>query len=969
MSIISLSIARKRGLEVVPTTKHRLLSADDKELDVAGSTKFIIGGVTIEALVTPSIKDDLLLGWQDLRRLQVISEDFPSAPCVETVLKLDKTLPEGDCQLLETQIKLEFADVLHDSMPDTHMKGPPMRIELRDDVKVIPKKVTTTKQTPTHLQADAAKDIAMFLENGVIERVPVDEVTDWISPAFFVPKPKGGVRLVTDFTKLNLYTKRPVHPFPCATDIARAIPATAKYFCKLDAIQGYHQIPLDKDSRKLTTFLLPNGKFRYARGPMGLRSTNDCWCQRSDEAVAGLPGVAKIVDDILIWAPTLSILKERIRKVLNRCRTSGIAISRPKLRIATELNFAGFIVSSAGIIPDSKKLAAIRDFPPPKDVSGVRSFLGMVNQLGHYLPDLSKMTGNIRTLLKKDVAYQWLPEHQKDFEELKKTLTDKMMLHFFDPTLETSLLTDAASKFGIGYALVQRSAEGDLRLIQAGSRSLTSAELNYAPIEVECLAAVWAISKCKHYLYGMPLFHVVTDHQPLVGLFLKDLGVIENRRLQRLREKVIDYSFEVKWVAGKTHHIADALSRHPVDTVAAHDHSLNTILHAADPLLTPLLEAAKEDEVYSRLVQAVHTKTKAQVKSLLPTDPLRQFLSFWDELSIYENEEGRLVTYQAHRIVVPSTQRRRLLELLHRGHPGVVKMRQYAKQMYFWPGISNDIAQFVANCEKCFELLPSQPNLPLTQTVAAAPMEQVSTDLFSHGGREFLTLVDRYSGMIWCHRLSRSNTDAVTSILRGIFNNYGYPTKIRSDGGPQFRGPFDLWCSEHGVAHETTSPYNPQSNGHAEAAVKQAKYLLKKCDANLRHFEDALAAWCRTPRADGLSPADLFFGRRLRSLLPSIQPSPVSSTDLSHSLSKRALDREAAKARLDARSRPLPPCLPGQPVVLQNPHTKEWTDGGEVVKQRSADGQSYDVLTDQNKRTSRNRKFIRLKESADQPRT
>jgi len=382
----------------------------------------------------------------------------------------------------------------------------------------------------------------------------------------------------------------------------------------------------------------------------------------------------------------------------------------------------------------------------------------------------------------------------------------------------------------------------------------------------------------------LPLRHATFPCCYGPSTFLKDLGVIENRRLQRLREKVIDYSFEVKWVAGKTHHIADALSRHPVDTVAAHDHSLNTILHAADPLLTPLLEAAKEDEVYSRLVQAVHTKTKAQVKSLLPTDPLRQFLSFWDELSIYENEEGRLVTYQAHRIVVPSTQRRRLLELLHR-----------------------------------------------------------STDLFSHGGREFLTLVDRYSGMIWCHRLSRSNTDAVTSILRGIFNNYGYPTKIRSDGGPQFRGPFDLWCSEHGVAHETTSPYNPQSNGHAEAAVKQAKYLLKKCDANLRHFEDALAAWCRTPRADGLSPADLFFGRRLRSLLPSIQPSPVSSTDLSHSLSKRALNREATKARLDARSRPLPPCLPGQPVVLQNPHTKEWTDGGEVVKQRSADGQSYDV--------------------------
>ena len=168
-----------------------------------------------------------------------------------------------ECRRIERELRAEFSDVLVDKMPSTPMKGPPMIIELRDDIPIKPRKVTTTKQTPAHLQDAASKAVEDFLKDGIIERVPLDEVSDWISPAFFVPKPKGGVRMVTDFTALNKQIKRPVHPFPCAMDIARSIPSTARFFCKLDAIQGYHQIPLEKNSRKKTTFLLPDGKFRY----------------------------------------------------------------------------------------------------------------------------------------------------------------------------------------------------------------------------------------------------------------------------------------------------------------------------------------------------------------------------------------------------------------------------------------------------------------------------------------------------------------------------------------------------------------------------------------------------------------------------------------------------------------------------------------------------------------------------------
>ena len=175
------------------------------------------------------------------------------------------------------------------------------------------------------------------------------------------------------------------------------------------------------------------------------------------------------MDDILVWASTLEELVKRIKQVLKRCRAIGMAISSKKLNIGNKLEFAGFIVTQEGIVPDEKKLAAIRDFPAPKDVSGVRSFLGMINQLGHYLPDLAQKTEPIRSLLKKETKFQWLAEQQEAFEALKGSLTEKMKLHYFNPDLEPLLLTDAASKHDIGYALIQNDKEGKTRLIQAGS--------------------------------------------------------------------------------------------------------------------------------------------------------------------------------------------------------------------------------------------------------------------------------------------------------------------------------------------------------------------------------------------------------------------------------------------------------------------------------------------------------------------
>ena len=145
-----------------------------------------------------------------------------------------------------------------------------MKITLGGNIK--PYKALTTKAIPQHWIPEAERVLNNFLEKGVIERVPLEEPSDWVSPAFFVPKddsPTPRLRLVTDFSRLNKFVVRPVHPFPSAADIMRGIPADSTVFCKLDAVWGYHQMPLEEQSRKLTTFLLPSGRYRYKRGPMG----------------------------------------------------------------------------------------------------------------------------------------------------------------------------------------------------------------------------------------------------------------------------------------------------------------------------------------------------------------------------------------------------------------------------------------------------------------------------------------------------------------------------------------------------------------------------------------------------------------------------------------------------------------------------------------------------------------------------
>ena len=231
------------------------------------------------------------------------------------------------------------------------------------------------------------------------------------------------------------------------------------------------------------------------------------------------------------------------------------------------------------------------------------------------------VTAPMRELLRKDIAWTWEEPQRTSFSETKKLLTSTAVVSYYDPNLPTTMLTDASKLFGLGFALVQHDGNGRIRLIQCGSRSLTDAETRYAPSEQECLTIQWAISKAKHYLLGNPGFRVVTDHKPLLGIFEKNLCDIDNRRLQRLREKLTSFKFDLEWVEGKSHLIADALSRYPTDQPSSKTAILASIKNDNQDVDKFALNCYA-DETYKPLLDAVKTLTLQQLKTcLLYTSP------------------------------------------------------------------------------------------------------------------------------------------------------------------------------------------------------------------------------------------------------------------------------------------------------------------------------------------------------------
>ena len=852
---------------------------------------------------------------------------------------------------------------LSDKLLPKPMVGPPMKIQLTKDVPDRPKQAHTAVVVPLHYKEASNELIRSLLKDKVIRKVSNSTVTQFCSRSFVVPKPNGkGVRLVIDFSETNKYIQRPTHPFPAASELLQSIPPDSEYFCVCDATWGYYQILVHPASRHITTFIHELGRFEYLRAPMGLCASGDEWCRRSDDAVAGLPGVLKLVDDILIHGRTLEELFERIENVLEACNKHNIALSRKKFKIGKEAIFAGFHISKGGIRPTEARIEAIKLFPVPKDLRRLRGFIGLCNHLAKFIPDGAQITDPLRELTEKSKAFVWTPAQEEAFVSIKNALAHKLTLHHFDPKLSTFLVTDA-SRIGFGFLLYQEKTNDRgstcKRLVQCGSRSVNGPESRYAVCELEGLAVKWAITKCRYFLLGMQHFDVLTDHKTLKGVFEKCLSQVENVRLRRYREDLQGYNFTVSHVSGAQNIGADLLSRNPVwpaEPEDPNDHAVCKAISDAqrneDPTLTPLLEAASTDKEYQDLLQAILSDVKC--KHLDPEHIAHKYSAEWKNLSV---SVQNLVVLNNERIVIPATYRAELLELLHTAHCGIEKSKWKANQLYWWPGFAKDIEKRVKRCTECRRLLPSQPHQPIVQrNKATYPMEVLGSDLYELYGKHYLVVVDQYSGFPLVAKLFQLSTAATIAHLENWFNMFGECRVLISDNGPQYDSrEFQKYAKERHFVHLPTDPLRPSGNGLSESAVKNVKLLLQKYHADWKKFSRALLAWRNMINDSGSSPAIMFLGHEQRTCLPMLPGQYEFQLDSAVEAAQKRKDIRA-KQYASRGGKTLPPLQVGKFVLIKS--AKGWVTRARVTEV-CVPGRSYIVETGSGKKLRRNREMLR----------
>lgn len=278
-----------------------------------------------------------------------------------------------------------------------------------------------------------------------------------------------------------------------------------------------------------------------------------------------------------------------INKFLEITGSAGVVLNPSKFQCCKrEIEFAGFHVTDTSVLPLTKYLNAIWNFPTPQNVTDVRVWFGLTNQVAHYA-QLRDLVAPLRPFVKKNAQFEWSSELNEVFEQSKQQIVEaiKSGVEIFDKNRTTALSTDW-SKAGVGYYLSQKHCHCDLkipdccldgwRITLAGSRQLKSAESRYAPIEGEALALVWGLNQTKYFTIGCKDLTVITDHKPLVKVFGdREMDEIQNMRLFKLREKTFPWKFDIIYHPGKTHFVADATSRNPVGEAEDDDLSCSEI--------------------------------------------------------------------------------------------------------------------------------------------------------------------------------------------------------------------------------------------------------------------------------------------------------------------------------------------------------------------------------------------------------
>ncbi len=679
-----------------------------------------------------------------------------------------------------------------------------------------PIKLRSYKHSPKEKQIirDQVKEM---LENGVIE----ESQSPYSAPVVLAKKKNGKIRFCIDYRKLNDITIKDRHPLPLIADTINLM-TNSKYFSVMDLMSGYWNVKMKEEDKPKTAFITPDALYQWKVMPFGLSNAPATFQRYMQKVLQKVlyQFVVVYLDDLLVFSETLEDHHTHLKKIFEIIKKNNLKLSIEKCNfLCSQVKYLGHIISSNGIRPDEDKLKSVENFPIPKKVKDVQSFLGLANYYRIFVEKYAYIANPLTNLLRKNVKFEWTSECDQAFKKLKTKLIQAPILAQFKEDCEVEIFTDACM-YGMSAILGQIQNNKHV-VISYNSKMFNGAQLNYSVTEKECLALVYAVKKYRHYIYGTH-FTLYSDHNPLQHIMkIKN----PNGRLTRWSLILMEYDFTVVYKPGKNHQNADALSRYPYEKPDDKDEEITLLLNST--LNIP--EAQSKDEWCKTITNSIKNGGKINQKFVIENNVL--YRKTFDS-----NHQKKLL------VCLPKLLRKQILRDFHDSeiagaHLGFLKTYLKVKSRFFWPNCEKSIRKYVNNCESCqLNKGDRKAEKGLLQPIDVKfPFECIGVDILgpitssSKGCKYIIIMIDLFTKWLETKAIRNTRSETLAKwFCEEIITRHGAIDRVLTDNARYFTSEFLKLVFELTTSkHIKSTPYSPQTNGNAEKACGIVKDMLK----------------------------------------------------------------------------------------------------------------------------------------------
>ena len=734
------------------------------------------------------------------------------------------------------------------------------------------------RRQPIHMEKKIEELIKQLLKANVIRRCK----SPWNAPLVIVGKKDGSIRMCVDYRRLNAITEKESFPMPNTRFLLDCL-ADSRIFSSIDLGQAYYQVEVAPDAQEITAFSTRDGQFCFNRLPFGLATAPATFQRLMHTLLDGMlfTGVVVYLDDILIYGKDQTEHDEKLKEIFKRIQRTGLKINPDKCEFnKSELLFLGHTINEKGIQTNKRKVEEIEKAEIPKCSKQLRSFLGLTNYYRRFIKDYAKIAEPLYSAIsgcEKDIV--WTKECDESFQTLKLKLCQAPILDY--PREDRTFILDTDASFGaIGAVLSQIKEDGEETVIAYGSRHMTSHEKGYCVTRKELLAIHEYVMYFKEYLYGKK-FKIRTDHKALV--FMNTTKSPISPQFQTWLANLAEYDFELKYRKGEDHSNADGVSRLKglICTQCQTKHEdakegKSKVRHIytiqKTEAMTKILEQQQSDIKFCELRKSLENGNMPRKSTYMGFPFNLKNVTVEEELLTIEKNGNVL-------ILVPETFSGLLTTRIHEElcHIGVKKLMNYLGKLFYWPRMQETIQICLQCCEVCAKrkidqkrtketFIPRQSSEFLEQIVMdVAYMEKTATKKY------IVVIVDRFSKLVSLTATAKQDDVTIFKIiLNSWIYRFGKPRSILTDRGRNFTSKFLVErLRKLGINQEFSSPYQHQSNGLVERAIRTVRDLITTTlaggceERNWHELLPRIEFSINSSRqsATGYSPFEIVYGR------------------------------------------------------------------------------------------------------------